>query len=164
MCPDLVLFRHQCVESFPRLADRRMDLIAKGNAVELVEHGLLVSFYDAVGLRALGPGSGMVHILDGDIEFAFGMLGIAAIIYAAIGQHAREPHLLFAEEGHSPIVQEFGRRDRRLAIMEFGERQLRIRVDKSPLKDAVKHLPNQLLSPHCGRRAPRRLLSHDDDG
>jgi hypothetical protein len=108
-----------------------------------------------------GPGSGLVDILDGDIEFAFGMLGIAAIIYAAIGQHAREPHLLFAEEGHGPIVQEFGRCDRRLAIME---RQLRIRVDKSPLIDAVKRLPNQLLSPHCGRRAPRRLLSHDDDG
>ena len=164
MCPDLVLFRHQCVENFPRFADRRMDILAKGNAVELVEHGLFVSFDDAVGLRALGPGSGMVHILDGDIEFAFGMLGIAAIIYAAIGQPAREPHLLFAEDGHGPIVQEFGRRDRRLAIMEFGERQLRIGVDESPLIDAAKHLPNQLLSPHCGRRAPRRLLSHDDDG
>ena len=91
MCPGLVLFRRQCVESFPRLADRRMDLLA--------EYGLLVSFDDAVGVRALGPGSGKVDILDGDIEFAFGMLGIAAIIYATIGQQAREPNLPFAEEG-----------------------------------------------------------------
>jgi hypothetical protein len=99
MCSGLVLLRHQCVECFPRLADRRIDLLAKGNAVEFVEHGLLVSFDNAVGLRALGPGSGLVDILDGEIEFAFGMLGIAAIIYAAIGQHAREPHSFSPKRG-----------------------------------------------------------------
>ncbi len=48
MCPDLVLFRHQCVESFPRFADRRMDILAKGNAVKLIEHCLVEALSDAI--------------------------------------------------------------------------------------------------------------------
>ena len=42
---------------------------------------------DAVGLRALGLGAGVIDVLDGEIELVVVMLGIAAILGAAIGQH-----------------------------------------------------------------------------
>ena len=42
---------------------------------------------DAVGLRALGLGAGVVDVLDGEIELVFVALGVAAVLGAAIGQH-----------------------------------------------------------------------------
>jgi hypothetical protein len=85
MGPLLIVFRHPMVV---QLADRRVDPLAKGDAVELVEHGLVVSFDDAIGLWALGVGSSVVDILDGEIELIFVTLGIAAIFRAPVGENA----------------------------------------------------------------------------
>ena len=92
---------------------------------------------DAIRLWALRLGPGMVNIFHREIELVFVMLGITAIFGAAIGQNTGELHFLFVEEGHDAIVQEIGCRDWRFPIIELGECELRIGVNKGLLVDAV---------------------------
>ena len=72
----------------------------------------------------------MVHILDGEIQLVFVPLGAAAILGAAVGQHAAEPDVVLVENRHDPIVQQVGRGDRCLAVVQLGEGDLGVRVDK----------------------------------
>lgn len=68
--------------------DRVVDLLAEDDAIELVEHGLVQPFDDPVGLRRLGLCSGVVDVLQGQIQLVFVMLGVAAVFGAAVCQHA----------------------------------------------------------------------------
>ena len=43
-------------------------LFAERDTVELVEHGLVEAFTDAVGLRALGLGARVIDVLDRKVE------------------------------------------------------------------------------------------------
>ena len=63
----------------------------------------------------------MIDILERQVELIFVVLGVAAIFRAAISQHAAEPHLPRIIERHDAIVDEIGRGDGRLAIIELGE-------------------------------------------
>ena len=54
MWPCLVELAHPEVEVGLKVLDRGVDLLAEGDAVEFVEHGLVEALDDAVGLRALG--------------------------------------------------------------------------------------------------------------
>jgi len=65
--------------------NRSVDLFAEHDTVELVQHCLVESFNDAICLRTLGLGTGVVDVLDRQVEFVFVMLRIAAILGAAIG-------------------------------------------------------------------------------
>ena len=65
-----------------QLVDRTIHLLAEGDTVELVEHGLVEAFTDAVGLRALGFGPRVINILDREVEFVFVPLRIAAELAA----------------------------------------------------------------------------------
>ena len=86
----------------------------------------------------------MVDILERQIELVFMVLGVAAIFRAAIGQDAAELHLPCVIERHDAIVEEIGRGDRRLAIIELGEGDLGVGVDEGLLVDARPRLPPQL--------------------
>ena len=46
----------------------------------------------------------MIHIFDGEIEFVFVMLGIAAILRAAVGQHPIERDAMLLEERQHAVV------------------------------------------------------------
>src|SRR5207302_8892751 len=74
------------IEVGRHLVDRAIGLLAEGNAVELVQHGAMEALADAVGLRALGLGAGVVDVLDRQIELVF-VAFPAAELGAAIGQH-----------------------------------------------------------------------------
>src|SRR6266568_1173382 len=89
MWPRLIVFAKPQIKIGLQLVDRTIHLFAEGDAVELVEHGLVEALADAVGLRALGLGPRMVDVLDGKIELVLVMLWIAAIFRAPIGQHPR---------------------------------------------------------------------------
>ncbi len=92
---------------------------------------------DAIGLRALGLGAAMVDVLDGKIELIFVMLWIAAIFRAPIGKNTLQHDAVLLVEGQDPVVQEIGGHDRRLAIIELGEANLRIGIDEGLLIDAA---------------------------
>lgn len=56
--------------------DGGVDLLAEGNPIELVEHGAVEALTDAVGLRALGLGAGMVDILNGQVELVLVLMSM----------------------------------------------------------------------------------------
>ena len=60
---------------------------------------------DAVGLRTPGLGSGVIDVLDGEIEFVFMPLGISAIFCSAIGEHALQWDAVLLMEGDHAVVQ-----------------------------------------------------------
>ena len=100
----LLAFRPD-IEILPLFADRRMDLLAEGDAVELVEHGLAIPLDDTSDLRAPGldadeashrfrqakhggmAGGGRVDVLVSEGEFAFVAAVGAALFGAAIGEN-----------------------------------------------------------------------------
>ncbi len=130
--------------------------IASGFAVMGVAAAIIVPFTDFIRLWALRLGPGMIDILQCEIELIF-VSGIAAIFGTAIGQNTRELHLLFIEEGHDPIIQEIGRGDRRLAIIEFSESDFRIGINKSLLIDAANALHDADVEGVLGAAIARAL-------
>ena len=59
-----------------------------------VENGLVEPLDDAIGLRALCLGAGMVDVLDPQIEFVLVTLVVAAIFRTAVGQDAAERNVM----------------------------------------------------------------------
>src|SRR6266567_3652449 len=135
MWPRLIVFRDPGIQVSLQLVDRTVHLFAERDTIEFVEHGLVEAFTDAVGLRALGLGARVIDVLDRKIELVLVPFGIAAILAAAVGQHAQQLNLMAVEEWQDPVVQKIGRRDWRLAIIELGEGHLAVGVDEGLLVD-----------------------------
>src|SRR5262245_37648822 len=135
MGPDLIVFAHPQIEVGLQLLDRTIHLLAERNTVEFVEHGLVEALADAVGLWALGLGSRMIDVLDRKIELILVPLGIAAVLAAAVGQHTYELYVVALEQRDRPVIEQVGRRDRGLAIVELGAGHLGIGVDEGLLVD-----------------------------
>ena len=77
-------------------------------------------------------GAAVIDVLDREIELVFVALG-AAKLGAAIGQHARQADGVLVVERHHPVVEDLGRGNRRLTIIEFGKGDLGIGVDEGLL-------------------------------
>ena len=137
MGPGLVELSHPEVEVGLEVLDRLVELLAEGDAIKLVEHGLVEALDDAVGLRALGLGSGVVDVLDREIELVFVAVVGSAIFGPPVGQHQGNVVLL-VERDH-PVVEQVGGGERGLAVVEFGEADLGlggVGVDEGLLVDA----------------------------
>jgi hypothetical protein len=79
--------------------------------------------------RALGLGAGVIDVLDRQIELVL-VAFTAAILGASIRQHAEETDLMLVIERHDAVVEQLGRGDRRLAVVELGEGDLGVGVDE----------------------------------
>src|SRR5207237_8498915 len=99
MGSSLIVFGDPGIEVGLQLVDRAIDLLAEGDAVELVQHGAMEALADAVGLRALGLGAGVVDVLDRQIELVF-VAFPAAELSAAIGQHPAYPDAVLVIDRH----------------------------------------------------------------
>jgi hypothetical protein len=126
-------------------ADRRMDVLAEGVAVE---RGLAIPLDDARDLRAPGLGAheasqrfrqaklngmaagGRVDALGSEEEFAFVAAVGAALFGAATGENTPRYGDVLRVDGQDKAVSEIGGHDRRLAIMDLGEAGLGIGVDE----------------------------------
>ena len=91
---------------------------------------------NAVGLRALGLGARVIDVLDRKIELIFMPLRVAAVLAAAIGQHADELYVMAFEHRDHTVVEQIRRRDRGLAIIELGTGHFGIGVDEGLLIDS----------------------------
>src|SRR5205085_5247275 len=89
---------------------------------------------DSVRLWALGLGAAVIDVLDGEVELGSVALG-AAKLGAASGHHARYPDVVFVVERHHPVIEDLGRGDRGLAIIQLGEGYIGIGVDEGVLID-----------------------------
>jgi hypothetical protein len=74
MGSDLVVLLDPEIQVALQLLDGAIDFFAEGHPVELVEDGLVEPLDDAVGLRALGLGSAVIDVLDGESELVLGRL------------------------------------------------------------------------------------------
>src|SRR5262249_22766491 len=81
-----------------QLVERAIPLFAERDTIEFIEHGLVEALTDAVGLRALGLSARVIDVLDRKVEFVFVSFGVAAILAAAVGQHAQQLHIVLLEE------------------------------------------------------------------
>ena len=59
----------------------------------------------------------MIDVLEGEIEFVFVPLRVAAILAAAIGQHAQQLDIVFLKDWYDLIIEQIRGRDWRLAII-----------------------------------------------
>ena len=130
MGPGLVELAHPEVEVGLEVLDRPVELLAESDAIELVEHGLVEALDDAVGLRALGLGSGVVDVLDREIELVFVAVVGSAIFGPPVGQHALQGNVVLLVERDHPVVEEIGGDQGRLSIVKLGEADLGVGVDE----------------------------------
>jgi hypothetical protein len=86
---EFVVFDHLGVELGLQVRDGLIDLLAEGDAIELVKHCLVEVLDDAVGLRALCLGPSVIDVLDSQVEFVFVTIMGTAVLGAAVGQNAR---------------------------------------------------------------------------
>jgi hypothetical protein len=94
-------------------------------------------------------GAAVVDVLDGQIELAFMRLGGAAEFRAAVGQHAAELDVVLVEERHDAVVEQVGGGDRGLAVIQLGERHLRVGVDEGLLVDPAHPLEGADIEGVC---------------
>ena len=74
--PFLIVTLDPAIKIDLEIGDRAVDLLAKGDAIELIEHRLVEPLDDAIRLRALGLGARMVDILERQVELVFVMLRV----------------------------------------------------------------------------------------
>ena len=135
MGPRLVELAHPEIEVGLQVVDRGVDLLAEGDAVELIEHGFVEALDDAVGLRALGLGPGVVDVLDRQIELVFVAVVGPAIFGPAVGEHALQGNVVLLVERDHPVVEQVCGGERGLAVIELGEGDLGVGVDEGLLVD-----------------------------
>ena len=63
-------------------------------------------------------------------------LRVAAVFAAAVGQHPAERDAVLLVKRQHPVIQQIGRGDRRLDVVELGEADLGVGVDEGLLVDA----------------------------
>src|SRR6516165_6798803 len=140
MWPCLVVFSDPHVHISLQFVDWTIYLFAERNTIELVERGLVEAFTDAVRLRALGLGARVIDVLDRKIQLILVPFGVAAELAAAVSQHAQELDIVLLEEWQHAVIEQIGRRDGRLAVIELGKAYLGIGVDEGLLVDASNAL------------------------
>ena len=65
---------------------------------------------------------------------------VAAILTAAVGQHAQQLDIVLLKERYNPVIEQIRCRDRRLAIVQLGASNLRIGIDEGLLVDTADAL------------------------
>jgi hypothetical protein len=106
----LIVLSDPNIEIGLQLVDGTVHLFTKRDTAKFVEHGLLESLTDSIRLRALGLGTGVIDILDREVELIVMPLWVAAVFAAAVGQYAQQLNLMAIEERNHSIIQDVGRR------------------------------------------------------
>ena len=72
-------------------------------------------------LVSLGLGARVIDVLDREIQLVLVPFGIAAELAAAVSQHAQEFDIVLLEERQHTVIEQIGRRDGRLAVVELAK-------------------------------------------
>src|ERR1700758_2870535 len=128
MWPLLIVLADPQIEIGLQLVDRTIHLFAERDTVELVQYRSVKALADAVGLRALGLGARVIDVLDRKVKLVFVSLRVATILAPAVGQYAQKLDIVLLEQRHHPIIEQFGRCDRRLAIVKLGANNLGVGI------------------------------------
>jgi len=105
-------------------------LLAKGRGVELFLNGALEAFADAVGLGMPGFGAAVIDVLHRQVQLVFAVFALTAVLGAAIGEHTQKRDLVLFEKGQHAVVEQIGRDQGVLTVIEFGESHLGVGVEE----------------------------------
>ena len=103
-----------------QLLQRPVQILPEQEGVAFVLHGLVEPFTDAVGLRAVGCGPGVVYILHSKVKLVGVVLGLPTVLGAPVCQDRQEGYALFIEEGDYPVVEQVCCGDGRLLRVQLG--------------------------------------------
>ncbi len=84
MSPVVVVVRQPVIQIGLELFERAVNLAPESNLVELLQDGLVEPFADAVGLRMIGFGLGVLDVIQGQVELIVVRLRLAAILRATV--------------------------------------------------------------------------------
>jgi hypothetical protein len=92
-------------------------------------------FHDPLGLRTLHLGPGMIDVFARYIQLILMPIRTPTILRPPIRENPTEGNFVFLKERDHLVIEQVGRRQRGLAILEFRERYLTIGIDESLLGD-----------------------------
>ncbi|PIB27680.1 hypothetical protein BFP75_07095 [Maribacter sp. 4G9] len=72
----------------------------------------------------------MVDVLNGQVKLIFVVLPFSAVLGSPVGQYAQQGKPFLLEEGDYPVIEQIGRCDGILTVIELYERYLAIGVDE----------------------------------
>src|SRR5262249_49755562 len=134
MGPLFVVFGDPSIKVGLQLVDGVVDLLAERDPVKLVQDSAMEALADSVRLWALCLCAAVIDVLNREIELVFMALG-AAKLGAAIGQHARQSDTVLVIKRHHSVIEDLGRGDRGLAVIQLGKGDLGIGIDEGLLID-----------------------------
>jgi len=85
MCPFGIVPSDPLVKVVLKLFDGSVHLLSERDKEKLVLHGLVETFTDTVGLRALCLGPGMVDVLNGQVKLIFVVLPFSTVLGSPVG-------------------------------------------------------------------------------
>ena len=130
MSSGLVVLIDPEIEIGLKLSDGVVDLFAESDAIELVEQGLVEPLDNTIRLRAFRFGPRVIDVFHGEVELVFVPVVCAAVLSAAVGQDALQGNAVLLIERDHPVVEQIGRGDRGLAVVQLGEADLGVGIDE----------------------------------
>ncbi len=88
------------------------------------------AFADAIGLRALCLGLGVVDVLNGQVKLVFMVFPFPTVLGSPVGQYTKQGELFLLEEGVYPFIEQVGGRVGVLTIVDLYKGHLALSVDK----------------------------------
>jgi hypothetical protein len=151
----LVVVLRPRIEIGLQLLQRLIDLLPKPDPIALIYHGLMEPLADPVRVRMPGLRARVIDVLHGQVQFILMPLGCAAVLGPAVGQDSVQRDRLRFKERQHPIIQQIGRRDRRLPIIQFRKPDLAVGIDERLWRDAPDALERLHLEGVVGAAAAR---------
>lgn len=135
MGPLVVVVRQPRVEISLQLLQGPIDLLPEGHAIQLVQHGLVESLADPVRLGMPGLRTGMINVLDREIQFILVSFGCPAVLRAAIREHSIQGDFVMLEERQHSVIQQLGGSQRRFPVIQLGKSDFAVGIDEGLLID-----------------------------
>jgi hypothetical protein len=110
-----------------------IDLLAKGDRIDLILDGAVEAFIDAISLWRTRLRFGVVDVNDGKIEFVLLMFQSSTIFSDTVGKHSKQPDLFLLEKGQHLVIEQIGVHQRILAVIQLGKGHFCISIYNSLL-------------------------------
>jgi hypothetical protein len=99
------------------------------------------TFADTIGLRVPGLSPAVVDVLYRQIQLVLVVLALSAVFRTAIGEHTQQRDLLFLEEGQHLVIEQIGRHQRILAVVEFGKGDFGVGIEEEAVTMPASRSP-----------------------
>ena len=133
---------------------------AERDVVEFVLDRRMEPRADAIGLRAVCLGPGMIHVFNGQIKLIGVVFDLATVLDSAIRQDPQQVNLALSKERNDPVVQQVGGRYLRSlhprGMLEL-LRKRRIRINMKRKRPNINYLPQFIVFKHHLRPSTRFL-------